>query len=76
MQAVQGNLVMIGLNTDTPQYFWNGVKLNHVVRLNAEVEADEHRIKLIVSDPLGEQSALYTELLAQGVNVKQTRGDK
>lgn len=73
MQATQGSLVMVGLNTDSPQYFWNGVKLNHVLRLNAEVEADEHRIKLIVNDPLGEQKDLYTELLANGVTIKYAK---
>ena len=74
MQSVQVSLVMVGLNTDNPQYFWNGHKLNYVVRMNAEIETDERRIKLIVNDPANDQSSIYAEMIANGVNVKQIRG--
>jgi hypothetical protein len=71
MQVTQGSLVIIGLNTSTPQVFWNGVLLANVVGIYSNVDTDDcledNKIKLRVTDTL----EVYTELLAAGIIVKK-----
>lgn len=68
MQATQGSLVLIGLNTPTPQVFWNGVLVQGVQRIRTEWEADESRVKLIVD---GDDDATYLAMADAGIIVKK-----
>ena len=70
MIAAQGSLTMIGLNTSSPQVFWNGKKVPSIVAIKTEWEDDEARVKLKVN---GTEDALYMELVAAGITVKREK---
>lgn len=70
IESAQGSLTMIGLNTSTPQVFWNGVKVPGIVAIKTEWEDDEARVKLKVN---GSEDALYMELVAAGIVVKKEK---
>lgn len=69
MQEVQGSLTMIGLNTPTPQIFWNGRLVLGITRIVVDWEGDDQRIKLTVRKSA--DISLYNELTAGGILVKQ-----
>lgn len=66
MQAAQGSLVLIGLNTSTPQVFWNGVQVQGVIGINVSNNADTQRVLLTISE-----DPMIAELKAAGVIVKR-----
>ena len=66
--TVKGNLTMIGLNTDTPQVFWNGKAITGLLGVKVEWEKGERQIKLRVN---GADDALYMELVSAGINIKK-----
>lgn len=65
MQEVQGSLTMIGLNTPTPQIFWNGRPVLGITRIMVDWEGDDQRIKLKVSNSA--DISLHNELTANGI---------
>ena len=67
-QVTQGSLTMVGLNTPTPQVFWNGKTVTGIVGIKVDWEDDEQRVKLKVN---GTDDALYAEMLAGGINIKR-----
>jgi hypothetical protein len=72
LASATGSLVIIGLNTPTPQVFWRGQKLNHVVGIRAHSDPDDDSwMKLRVTDAAGLQEDLYAEMEADGVSVKK-----
>lgn len=66
--VVKGNLTMIGLNTDTPQVFWNGKPVTGILGVKVDWEKGERQVKLRVS---GNDDALYMELVSAGLLVKK-----
>lgn len=64
-----GSLVMVGLNTATPQIFWNGKLVSGIVGIRVDWESDEQRIRLMVNGT--EDDATYAEMLVAGVNIKR-----
>lgn len=60
---------MLGLNTPTPQVFWNGVSVPNITHIRTDWEADEQRVKLSVSalDPI------HTEMSLAGIIIKKER---
>ena len=67
MQITQGNLVLIGVNTPTPQVFFNGALVQGVTGIRVDWENDEQRVKLKVN---GTDHTTYQALLAAGVHLK------
>lgn len=67
MQITQGNLVMVGVNTLTPQVYFNGKQVEGVVGIRIDWEADEQRVKLKVN---GTDDSTYQALLAAGIHIK------
>ncbi len=59
---------MIGLNTDTPQVFFNGVAVPGITEVKVDWEHDEQRVKLRVN---GSDDAIYMQLVDAGVTVKK-----
>jgi hypothetical protein len=70
IHATQGSLTMVGLNTSSPQVFWNGKAVPGIVAIKTEWEDDEARVKLKVD---GADDALYMELVAAGIVVKKEK---
>jgi hypothetical protein len=68
MITAQGSLVMIGLNTDTPQVFFNGAAVPGITEVKVDWEHDEQRVKLRVN---GSDDAIYMQLVDAGVTVKK-----
>ncbi len=66
MQAIQGSLMFIGVNTPTPQVFWNGEEVPNVTGIRIDWESDEQRVKLKVSAEL----PIHAELRLAGLIVK------
>lgn len=66
INSAQGSLTMVGLNTTTPQVFWNGVVVPHIVGIRVDWENDEQRIKLKVSA----SDTIHAELTAAGILIK------
>lgn len=69
-QTAQGSLTMVGLNTATPQVFWNGKPVVGLTSIRTDWEDGEQRVKLKCSsiDP-----TLEAELIAGGITVKKER---
>jgi hypothetical protein len=70
MIITQGNLVMLGLNTDAPQVYFNGNQVTDVTEIKIDWEHDEQRVKLKVN---GTQDELYMQLVEAGVTVKKEK---
>lgn len=66
--ATQGQLTMVGLNTDTPQVFWNGDPVPGITSIKVNWEDGEQQIRLKVN---GVADALYMELVTAGIVVKK-----
>lgn len=66
MQTTQGSLVMVGLNTDTPEVFFNGAKINGVLSIAVDSRLATNKVTLkVVEDPQ------IADLLAAGVAVRR-----
>ena len=66
MQTTQGNLVLIGMNTPSPQVFWNGVQVQGVTGINVSNNTDAQRVLLaLTEDPI------IAELKAAGIIIKR-----
>jgi hypothetical protein len=70
MNITQGSLTLIGLNTPTPQVFWNGRLVPGIVGVRVDWDAEEHRVKLKVNASAYD---LYVEMAEAGITVKQER---
>lgn len=68
MQIVQGNLTMMGLNTETPQIFWNGLPVGGITKVNVEWTDKEQEVKIRVN---GSDDAVYMEMVSAGINIKK-----
>ncbi len=68
MQTVNGSLTLLNIHTREPQVFWNGLKVDGVVRIHAHHDEDESRVKLYVS---GASDTVVDSMLAAGINVKK-----
>jgi len=66
MQTTQGSLVMVGLNTDTPQIFWNGQLVDNIQSI--QVVNDSTRASVVLKMP---EEPVVAELKAAGVIVKR-----
>jgi hypothetical protein len=69
-QVTQATLAMLGMNTSNPAIFWNGKKVPNVTAVRVDWEAEEHRVKIKVSDI---DPALQAEMLMGGVSVKMEK---
>ena len=70
MITAQGSLVMLGLNTDTPSVFFNGITVPGIVEIRVEWEHDERKVKLKVN---GADDTMYMQLVEAGVTVKKEK---
>lgn len=68
MQAAQGSLTLLNAHTREPHVFWNGIRVEGIVRLHVHNDEDESRVKLFV---LGGDDAVIASMLAAGVNVRR-----
>lgn len=69
-QIVQGSLVMIGMNTNKPQVYWNGNQILNITAIHAVWEEDDLRIALRVT---AMEDELMLQLQAQGIKVKKEK---
>ena len=66
IQTTQGSLVLVGMNTATPQVFWNGQLVPGVTGIHVDNETDINRVVLKVpEDPI------IAELKAAGITVRR-----
>jgi hypothetical protein len=70
MNISQGSLTMVGLNTDTPQVFWNGTAITTITAVRVDWEKEEYRVKLKVFDI---DPTIQAQMLASGVIVHKER---
>lgn len=70
MIAVQGTLTMVGLNTPTPQIFWDGKELLGILSIRVDCDDDEQRTKIKVTDYADD--ALVAEMQAAGITIKRS----
>ena len=68
MITAQGSLMMLGLNTDEPKVFFNGVAVQGITEINVNWEHDEQRVKLRVN---GDDDTMYMQLTEAGITVKK-----
>lgn len=68
MQIAQGNLVIIGANTQAAQVFFNGLPVSGITGIRVDWENDEQRVKLKVN---GADTETCNALRAAGVIVKE-----
>lgn len=68
MQIAQGNLVIVGANTQTPHVFFNGLPVSGITGIRVDWENDEQRVKLKVN---GTDTDMYNALRAAGIIVKE-----
>jgi hypothetical protein len=66
MQTTQGSLVMVGLNTTTPQVFWNGVMLQGITGIQVDNDAEDHKVVLKMRE-----DTTVSELRAAGIAVRR-----
>lgn len=64
MEVATGNLTMIGLNTETPSVFWNGVKVSGVVGIRVENAEGTQKVVLTV-----QENPVLSEMRAAGVKI-------
>lgn len=69
-QIVQGSLVMIGMNTNKPQVYWNGNQILGITTIHTMWEDDDIRITLKVT---AMEDDLLLQLQAQGIKVKKVK---
>lgn len=70
IQAVMGNLTIIGINTPNLKVFWNGVEVPGILTVDINWDADDHRVKLRVN---GDADSLYLEMATEGIVIKKER---
>ena len=70
MLTTQASLVMLGLNTKTPQVFFNGVPVPDVTEIKVDWEHDEQRVKLRVA---GDDDTIYMQLVDAGISVRKVQ---
>lgn len=69
VEAVIGNLTMVGLHTVTPKVFWKGQEVVGISRIQVNVDVDdETEVKLKVN---GNNDVLYMEMVDSGINIKK-----
>lgn len=68
LATAKGRLTMVGLNTATPQVFWNGEAVPGVTSIKTMWEEGEQQVKLRVK---GTADALYMALVSAGIVVKK-----
>lgn len=68
MQTSQGSLTIVNAHTETPNIFWNGIKIDGVIRLHVHNDEEDHRVKLVVS---GNQDLIYAEMAEVGIAIKK-----
>lgn len=66
VQATEGSLVMIGLNTESPKVFWNGVMLQGITGIQVDNDAGGHKVVLKMNE-----DATVSELRAAGIAVRR-----
>lgn len=57
---------MLGLNTETPQVFWNGTKVDGITSIMVRNDDDEHSVVFKMAE-----EPIVTELRAAGISVKR-----
>jgi len=62
LESTQGSLTMVGLNTDAPQVFWNGER---VEVLSVRVDEDHKVMIRIKEDPI------IAGMMASGIVIKR-----
>lgn len=78
MNVTQGNLTIVGANTQKMQVFWNGKEIKGVISLGTEYETKhdrdpdgENRVKIRVETI---DAITSKEMSAAGITVKLGRG--
>ena len=66
MQITQTSLTMIGLNTNEPQVFWNGLKVDGIVGIAVDNDADSKRVVLKFNE-----DPMLAEMQAAGITIKR-----
>ena len=66
LNSTQGSLVMVGLNTETPQVFWNGAKVDGVLGIAVDSGAAVRKVVLRV-----QEDPVLDEMQAAGVIVRR-----
>jgi hypothetical protein len=66
MQITQTSLTMIGLNTNEPQVFWNGAKVEGIVGIAVANDAETQRVILKISE-----DPLLAEMQAAGITIRR-----
>lgn len=62
----QGSLVIVGANTDTPEVFWNGAKVDGIIGINVDNDADRRKVVLTV-----QEVGTLAELKLAGIAIKR-----
>jgi hypothetical protein len=66
MQTTQGSLVLVGLNTNTPQVFWNG----QIVGGITGIQVNNNELQTSVVFKMNEDPVI-AEMKAAGITVKR-----
>jgi hypothetical protein len=67
MQTTTGSLTLLNAHTDTPQVFWNGIKIEGVKAINIANETAAKRVSLtLAEDPV------LAEMQAAGIIIKRS----
>lgn len=69
LQTAQGSLTMVGLNTDHPKIFWNGVLLSGITSVRTDWEDGEKHVRLKLGGVIS--AALEAEMAASGITIKK-----
>jgi hypothetical protein len=70
LNTVNGNLVIVSLNTNSPQFFWNGLALTDVIGIISHVDDDTNHIQLRVKNTI-DFDGVYSEMISTGIKIKK-----
>lgn len=66
VQATEGSLVMIGLNTSNPKVFWNGALIPNITGILIDNGPEVHKVVLNM-----QEDNTVAELKAAGISVRR-----
>lgn len=74
MNFTNGDLTLIGTETDNPKCYWQGQEIPGVLEIRIDWEPDARRVKFKVRQTTDESARqLYAELRTAGIIVKEER---
>ena len=66
-KTVQGSLTMVGLNTESPDVFWNGVKVANISAIKVDHHEGVNRVVLTIPE-----ESVIAEMREAGIIIKRS----